>query len=227
MFDDKKHILIVDDDTRLRSLLERYLLENNFLASTAKDAFEAEALNKEYQFDLIILDVMMPKKTGIEFLQDFRQNNNTPVILLTAMGETPDRINGLEIGADDYLTKPFEPKELILRISNILKRVRKNTIQETISIGTHTFNLQKKELKNKQGQTVHITPVEQNILFELAKKIGIVFSREKLAEILGSNQSPRSIDVQITRLRKKIEQDSKNPRYIQTLRSKGYVLLID
>ncbi len=227
MFGERKHILIVDDDTRLRSLLERYLIENDFFVSVAKDAFEAEAFNKEYVFDLIILDIMMPKKTGIEFLREFRVNNNVPVILLTAMGETPDRICGLELGADDYLPKPFDPKELLLRISNILKRIKKETVKELISIGEHTFNLQKKELRTKAGEVVHITPVEQSILFELGKKIGIVFSRDDLAKRLGSDQNQRSIDVQITRLRKKIEKDSKNPRYIQTVRSKGYVLLID
>ncbi|MFI3241426.1 MAG: response regulator [Alphaproteobacteria bacterium] len=227
MFDDKKHILVVDDDTRLRSLLEKYLLENNFFVSVAKDAFEAEALITQYAFDLIILDVMMPKKSGTEFLKDLREHHNIPVILLTAMGETADKINGLELGADDYLTKPFEPKELILRMHNVLKRIGESLVKDTINLGEYVFDLQKKELSLKNGSVVHITPVEQTILFELAKKIGIVFSREKLAEMLDSEQSPRSIDVQITRLRKKIEKDSKNPRYIQTVRSKGYVLLVD
>lgn len=225
MLDNKKHILLVDDDTRLRALLEKYLIENGFFVSNAKDAFEAEKVLKEYVFDLIILDVMMPYKTGTDFLKELRKDNSTPVVLLTAMGDTPDKIKGLEIGADDYVTKPFEPKELILRIYNILKRVQTNDNKDALNLGQCVFDLQKKELLSKSGQTIHITPVEQSLLFELGQKVGIVFSREKLAEILGAGQSPRSIDVQITRLRKKIEKDSKNPRYIQTVRSKGYVLL--
>ena len=223
----KKHILVVDDDTRLRSLLQRFLLKSDFIVSSAKNANEARARLSQYDFDLIILDIMMPEESGLEFLQKLRQESDVPVILLTAMGETADRIAGLETGADDYLPKPFEPQELILRIKNILRRTpaQKLAAPETLSLGLCVYNLTTKELLTKQGQVVHITPVEQALLSVLAQKFGQVFSREKLAELLGAGQSPRSIDVQITRLRKKIEKDSKNPRFLQTVRGKGYMLL--
>lgn len=223
----KAHILVVDDDTRLRSLLQRFLRENDFYVSTAKDASQARMMLANYKFDLLIVDIMMPSETGLQFLDKLRTENNVPVILLTAMGETKDRISGLESGADDYLPKPFEPKELVLRIRNILKRTpQENKIEtELLNLGLCFYNLQKKELTTKQGSVIHITPVEQSLLNVLGQKSGQVFSREKLAEILGAGQSPRSIDVQITRLRKKIETDSKNPRYLQTVRGKGYMLL--
>ena len=229
MTERKAHILVVDDDTRLRSLLQRFLRESDFFVSAAKDADEARERLKEYQFDLLIVDIMMPHETGLEFLQKLRQESLVPVILLTAMGETADRIAGLEIGADDYLPKPFEPKELVLRIKNILKRAPKDSgnKKQVLDLGLCVYDLDKKELLTKQNQIVHITPVEQLLLSVLGEKSGQVFSREKLAEILGAGQSPRSIDVQITRLRKKIEQDSKNPRYLQTVRGKGYMLLSD
>lgn len=227
MGEDKAHILVVDDDTRLRSLLQRFLRENNFYVSTAKDADEARERLTEYKFDLLIVDIMMPNESGLDFLGTLRQESSVPVILLTAMGETADRIAGLETGADDYLAKPFEPKELVLRIKNILRRAPKETISEkqVLDLGLCLYDMEKKELFTKQNQIVHITPVEQLLLSVLGQKAGQVFSREKLAEILGAGQSPRSIDVQITRLRKKIEKDSKNPRYLQTVRGKGYMLL--
>lgn len=222
-----KHILVVDDDTRLRSLLQRFLRENGFFVSVAKCASEARKFLRQYKFDLLIVDIMMPEETGLEFLGGLRQDSTVPVILLTAMGETADRIIGLESGADDYLPKPFEPKELVLRIRNILKRtpVEKNAEAEKLNLGLCFYDLQKKELQSKTGEVIHITPVEQALLNILGAKSGQVFTREKLAEMLGAGQSPRSIDVQITRLRKKIEQDSKNPRYLQTVRGKGYMLL--
>jgi len=227
MSDDKAHILVVDDDTRLRSLLQRFLRENNFYVSTAKDAAEARERLTEYKFDLLIVDIMMPNESGLDFLASLRQENTVPVILLTAMGETADRIAGLETGADDYLAKPFEPKELVLRIKNILKRAPKTVPAEkqVLDLGLCLYDMEKKELSTKQNQIIHMTPVEQLLLSVLGQKSGQVFSREKLAEILGAGQSPRSIDVQITRLRKKIEKDSKNPRYLQTVRGKGYMLL--
>ena len=222
-----KHILVVDDDTRLRSLLQRFLRENGFFVSVAKCASEARKFLRQYKFDLLIVDIMMPEETGLEFLGGLRQDSTVPVILLTAMGETADRIIGLESGADDYLPKPFEPKELVLRIRNILKRtpVEKNAEAGKLNLGLCFYDLQKKELQSKTGEVIHITPVEQALLNILGAKSGQVFTREKLAEMLGAGQSPRSIDVQITRLRKKIEQDSKNPRYLQTVRGKGYMLL--
>lgn len=227
MDSDKAHILIVDDDTRLRSLLQRFLRENDFYISTACGAAEARERLKEYKFDLLIVDIMMPEESGLEFLETLRQESAVPVILLTAMGETADRITGLETGADDYLAKPFEPKELVLRIKNILKRTPKENANENMvfDLGLCLYDMDKKELSSKQGGIIHITPVEQLLLSVLGQKAGQVFSREKLAEILGAGQSPRSIDVQITRLRKKIEKDSKNPRYLQTVRGKGYMLL--
>ena len=224
---DQAHILVVDDDTRLRSLLQRFLRESGFLVSAAKNAEEARERLKSYVFNLLIVDIMMPGETGFEFLAKLREDNDVPVILLTAMGETADRIAGLETGADDYLPKPFEPKELVLRIKSILKRAPKKTLakQERLDLGLCVYDIASKELLTKQGQVIHITPVEQALLSILGQKFGQVFSREKLAEMLGAGQSPRSIDVQITRLRKKIEKDSKNPRYLQTVRGKGYMLL--
>ncbi len=224
---EKFHILVVDDDTRLRSLLQRFLRESGFMVSAAKNAAEARVRLQEYDFDLLIVDIMMPNENGLVFLEKLRGESDVPVILLTAMGETSDRIAGLETGADDYLPKPFEPKELVLRIKSILKRAPKNVSQnlERLNLGLCVYHLQTKELTTKQGQVIHITPVEQALLSVLGQKYGQVFSREKLAELLGAGQSPRSIDVQITRLRKKIEKDSKNPRYLQTVRGKGYMLL--
>ncbi len=227
MTDDLSHILVVDDDLRLRSLLQRFLRESGYLVSVAKDAADARTLIAEYKFDLLIVDIMMPNETGLQFLETLRKTSRVPVILLTAMGETADRIAGLELGADDYLPKPFEPKELLLRLKNILKRAPKIKVVETVSFdfGNCVYDTEKKELLSKQGEIIHITPVEQSLLQILSDKSGQIFSREELADILGAGQSPRSIDVQITRLRKKIEPDSKNPRYLRTVRGKGYMLL--
>lgn len=223
----KAHILVVDDDKRLRSLLQRFLRDGGFYVSTAKDAEEARRQLKSYKFDLLIVDIMMPDESGLEFLAGLRQESSVPVIMLTAMGETADRIAGLEQGADDYLPKPFEPQELVLRIKSILRRtpVENKENVEKLNLGLCVYDMTKKELVGKQGQVIHITPLEQSMLSILGQKSGQIFTREKLAEILGAGQSPRSIDVQITRLRKKIEKDSKNPRYLQTVRGKGYMLL--
>lgn len=223
----KAHILVVDDDKRLRSLLQRFLRDGGFYVSIAKDAEEARGQLKSYKFDLLIVDIMMPNESGLEFLSGLRQESSVPVIMLTAMGETADRIAGLERGADDYLPKPFEPQELVLRIKSILRRapVENKENIEKLNLGLCVYDMSKKELVGKQGQVIHITPLEQSMLSILGQKSGQIFTREKLAEILGAGQSPRSIDVQITRLRKKIEKDSKNPRYLQTVRGKGYMLL--
>lgn len=225
----KKHILIIDDDTRIRTLLQRYLRENDFYATIARDAAHARQILEYYNFDLLVVDIMMPNESGLEFLRSFRELSDVPVILLTAMGESGDRINGLETGADDYIAKPFEPKELILRINNIFKRkpVENKTGEDKVFFGDFVFDLYKKELTSRSGKIVHITPVEQSLLTILGSKSAQVFSREKLAELLGAGQSPRSIDVQIARLRSKIEQDSKNPRYLQTVRGKGYMLFTE
>lgn len=229
MHTEKSHILVVDDDTRLRSLLQRYLRDNDFYISVAKDAAEAREKLKEYSFDILVVDIMMPNETGLEFLATLRKESTVPVIMLTAMGETSDRINGLELGADDYLPKPFEPKELVLRIKNVIKRRPVGGVKQVdkLKLGGYIFDLSKKELIDKEGSIVHITPVEQSLLIILGQKSAQVFTREKLAEILGAGQSPRSIDVQIARLRRKIEVDSKNPRYLQTVRGKGYMLLTE
>lgn len=223
----KKHILVVDDDTRLRSLLQRYLREQNFCVSAAKDAFDAKVFLDTYKIDIVILDVMMPNLSGIDFLHQLRQEENfTPVILLTAMGEAEDRIKGLEIGADDYVPKPFEPKELVLRINNILKRATKIKEQATTLVFDNiSYDLNKGELRYKNGEIIHITPVERTLLNFLGKKIGEVYTRDELAEVLGVTENLRTVDVQITRLRKKIEVDTKNPRYLQTIRGKGYMLI--
>lgn len=227
MAEDKKHLLVVDDDTRLRSLLQRYLREQGFLVSAAENAERAREFLDLYNFDMLIVDIMMPKISGTEFLRSLRaEKNNVPVILLTAMGDAADRVNGLEIGADDYVPKPFEPKELVLRINNILKRA--NEVKEQANrLVFHDicYDLSRGELIDKDGQIVHITPVERVLLNLLGKTPGEVHSREELAEVLGSSESLRTVDVQITRLRKKIETDTKNPRYLQTIRGKGYMLI--
>ncbi len=226
MEDEKSHILVVDDDRRLRELLGRFLREQDFMVSLAADAIEADMFLKEYHFDLIILDVMMPGMNGFDFLKNLRLESNVPVLMLTAMGETDDRISGLEIGADDYLAKPFEPKELLLRMRNILKRLpKKESDNGLLSFGASVYDMTAKKLKTTSGDVIHITNVEQQLLTVLGQKAGQIVTREKLAELLGAGSNLRSIDVQITRLRKKIEKDSKNPRYLQTVRGKGYMLL--
>lgn len=228
MVADCAHILVIDDDLRLRSLLQRYLQENGFAVTAAEDADSARQFLRCYKFDLLIVDVMMPRETGIEFLRKLRHESNVPAIILTAMGETGDRITGLEAGADDYLAKPFEPKELVLRINNILRRVPKEQVQDAniLRFGNCFYDMEQQKLKNAEG-TIHITPAEQAILCVLGRKVGQIFTRDSLSDILGVDQNPRSVDVQITRLRKKIETDSKNPRYLQTVRGKGYMLLTD
>lgn len=224
-----KHILVVDDDTRLRSLLQRYLCEQNFLVSAAKDAAEAEAFLRQYTFDILIVDIMMPNVTGTEFLHQQRQKgNDVPVILLTAMGESWDRVNGLELGADDYIPKPFEPKELVLRINNILKRTIKTGGQSNkLNFAGLIYDLEKGELVDSNGRIIHMTPVERTLLNFLGKCPGEVHTRDELAELLGVAENLRTVDVQMTRLRKKIEADTKNPRYLQTVRGKGYMLISD
>ena len=223
----QKHILVVDDDTRLRSLLQRYLREQGFLVSAAKDVAEAKVFLTIYKFDILIVDIMMPKISGIDFLRQLRlENNTTPVILLTAMGETEDRINGLEIGADDYISKPFEPKELVLRINNILRRtIQAKEHSSKLLFNGISYDLDKGELRSKDGKVIHITQVERTLLTLFGRKVGDVHTREELDDILGVAENLRTVDVQITRLRKKIETDTKNPRYLQTVRGKGYMLI--
>lgn len=216
------NILVIDDDTRLKNLLGKFLNENGFQTSLAKDTSEARSLMAENNFDLLIVDVMMPEENGIEFTSCIRQTSQVPVIILTARGESEDRIKGLEVGADDYMQKPFEPKELLLRINNVLKRVRKTDNTEISSFGSFTFNHQESRLKEGDN-FIHVTESEANILKILCKKIGKVVPREELSYLCG-NIDERSIDVQITRLRKKIEDNPKQPKYLQTVRNQGYVL---
>lgn len=221
-------ILVIDDDTRLRSLLGRFLEENGFEVSLAKDAIEALELIKNNEiskinFDLLIVDVMLPNLNGIDFTSEFRKKYSTPVIMLTARGEPNDRIKGLESGADDYMPKPFEPKELLLRINNILKRISNPKQQSNLNckFGEFDFNLTDCRLK-KADNFIHITESEAKILKILCEEQGIAVSRERLSKLCGIDD--RSIDVQITRLRRKIEDNPKKPHYLQTVRNFGYVI---
>ncbi len=216
-------LLVIDDDTRLRSLLGRFLEENGFNISLAKDTAEARELMQNNNFDLLIVDVMMPNENGVEFTTSIRQNSRVPVVMLTARGEFEDRIKGLEAGADDYLQKPFEPKELLLRINNILRRIdSRPTAPNICSFGDFSFNLVESRLK-KGENFIHITDSEAKILNILCREKGNPVSRERLSALFGGIDD-RSIDVQITRLRKKIETNPKQPHYLQTVRNLGYVI---
>ena len=219
------HILVVDDDDRIRDLVKQYLLENKYLVTTAKDAFDAKNKIEIIKFDLIILDIMMPKKSGLELTSEIKKEIDLPIILLTAKGETSERVMGLEFGADDYLSKPFEPKELLLRIRNILnKTLQKNNINK-ISIGNSILDLSKLTI-NRNDKKYKINNTEKLILEKMILSSGKVFSREKMSKLININKE-RSVDVIITRLRQKIETDSKNPQYLQTIRGSGYVLWIE
>ena len=219
------HILVVDDDDRIRELVKQYLLENKYLVTTAKDAFDAKNKIEIIKFDLIVLDIMMPKKNGLELTSEIKKEIDLPIILLTAKGETSERVMGLEFGADDYLSKPFEPKELLLRIKNILnKTLQKNNINK-ISIGNSNLDLSKLTI-NRDGKKYKINNTEKLILEKMIRSSGKVFSREKISKLININKE-RSVDVIITRLRQKIETDSKNPQYLQTIRGSGYVLWIE
>ena len=219
------HILVVDDDDRIRELVKQYLLENKYLVTTAKDAFDAKNKIEIIKFDLIVLDIMMPKKSGLELTFEIKKEIDLPIILLTAKGETSERVTGLEFGADDYLSKPFEPKELLLRIRNILnKTLQKNNINK-ISIGNSSLDLNK-FIINRDGKKYKINNAEKLILEKMIRSSGKVFSRESIGKLININKE-RSIDVIITRLRQKVETDSKNPQYLQTIRGSGYVLWIE
>ena len=219
------HILVVDDDDGIRSLVKEYLNKNNFLITTSNSAENAEEKISIIKFDLIILDVMMTGKSGLEFIKNNKSKIDTPIILLTAKGETKDRVEGLEIGADDYLPKPFEPKELILRIKNILNKTKKNDLKRVIEFDNIRINLNKLIIiKNKNE--FKINNAEKIILEKMINNPGKTFSREDIGELIDLDKE-RSIDVIITRLRKKIETDPKNPKYLQTLRGVGYVLWVE
>lgn len=216
-----RHLLVVDDDARIRSLLQKYLVENNYFISIAKDTTEALFLLKEIECDLIILDVMMPGETGIEFAKKLRlqQYNNIPILMLTAMGEVDDRIAGLEVGADDYLVKPFEPRELLLRIAKILKRTQISP--DLYYFGDFIYDFPRQLLLQKNIKIV-LTHSEHSLLNYLLKNSNKIVSREALAEELDINE--RSVDVQIIRLRSKIEENPSRPLFLQTVRGKGYII---
>ena len=219
------HILVVDDDDGIRSLVKKYLNENNFLISTAVNAEDAKKKIQLIKFDLIILDIMMPGKSGLEFIQENKKNLETPIILLTAKGEPSERIEGLEIGADDYLPKPFEPKELILRIKNILDKTKVVSQKRVIEFDKIKIDLNKLIIK-KNDKEFKINNTEKIILEKMINNPGKTFSRENIGALINLDKE-RSIDVIITRLRKKIEYDPKNPKFLQTMRGAGYVLWIE
>ncbi len=219
------HILVVDDDEGIRNLVKQYLNNNNFLVTTSESAEDAEQKIINVKFDLIILDIMMPGQTGLEFTRKYKNKLNTPIILLTAKGEASDRIEGLEIGADDYLPKPFEPKELILRIKNILNKTKTKNLKRRINFESLEIDLNKLFIFNGKKE-FKINNTEKIILEKMINSPGQIFSREEIGKIINLDKE-RSIDVIITRLRKKIESDSKNPKYLQTIRGEGYVLWIE
>ena len=219
------HILVVDDDDGIRSLVKKYLNKNKLLVTTAENAEDALEKIKLIKFDLIILDIMMPGKSGLEFIKENKNKLDTPVILLTAKGETTERVEGLEIGADDYLSKPFEPKELILRIQNILNKTIKTDQKRVIEFENVKIDLSKL-LILKNNKEYKINSTEKTILEKMINNPGKTFSREDIGKLISLDKE-RSIDVIITRLRKKIEIDPKNPKFLQTIRGAGYVLWIE
>ena len=219
------HILVVDDDDGIRSLVKKYLNENNFLVTTADSAEDAAIKIKIIEYDLIILDIMMSGKSGLEFINENKKKIQTPIILLTAKGEPNERIEGLESGADDYLGKPFEPKELILRIQNILNKTRKDQQKKVIEFEKIKIDLNK-QIIFKNNSEYKINNTEKTILYKMINNPGKTFSREDIGHLINLEKE-RSIDVIITRLRKKIETDPKNPKFLQTIRGAGYVLWIE
>lgn len=226
MSEDKKHILIVDDEEGIREPLKEYLESKDFFVSTAKDSEDAKNKIKILEFDLLIIDIMMPGQSGLELTKELRQTKDTPIIFLTAMGEASSRIHGLETGADDYVPKPFEPKELVLRINNILKRVK--SLKEGLHIikfGERKVDLKKMTVTFKK-KTDKINQSEKMLLEKMVMSLGKVFQRDDISKIV-SLEKERAVDVIITRLRQKIEPDPKNPVYLQTVRGNGYILWSD
>jgi two-component system phosphate regulon response regulator OmpR len=222
-----QHLLVVDDDTRIRTLLQRYLSENGYRVSVAKDAVEARQLLASLTFDFIVLDVMMPGEDGFSLTQHIRENSSVPILLLTARGESSDRIQGLERGADDYLPKPFEPRELLLRIATILRRTGTpiEPQRQTLLLGACRFDPERGEL-TRHGNPVKLTSAELSLMRVMAASPGTTFTRSDLSQKMGEVLE-RTVDVQITRLRRKIENDPKMPLYLQTVRGIGYVLVPD
>ncbi|MBR9650293.1 response regulator [Thalassovita aquimarina] len=233
MNDIDAHLLIVDDDERIRGLLQKFLIRHGFLVSAARDAAHARRLLSGLDFDMIVLDVMMPGEDGISLTRDLRQTLKTPILLLTAKGETEDRIFGLEAGADDYLPKPFEPKELLLRINAILRRMPDLTPEDTapkvLTLGPIRYDIDRGEMW-RGDELVRLTATESQLMKIFSAQPGEAISRAKLVEDLGRDRGQaqeRAVDVQITRLRRKIEDDPKQPRYLQTVRGAGYMLAPD
>ena len=225
MENNKNHILIVDDDDRIRNLLKDYLSENKYIVSTAENADQAKEKLKYLKFDIIILDVMMPGQNGYELTKEIKKQIKVPIILLTAKGEVENRIKGLELGADDYLSKPFEPKELLLRLKNIINKNNKIDLKSKHIVGTAEIDLNKMSI-NLNSKSKKINNSEKKILIEMLMNPGTTYSREEIGRISGISQE-RSIDVMITRLRQKLEINPKNPKYLQTIRGSGYVLWIE
>ena len=225
MENNKLHILVVDDDDRIRNLLKDFLSNNNYIVSTAENAEGAKEKIDYIKFDIIILDVMMPGQDGYDLTRDIKKKFKIPIILLTAKGEVENRIKGLEIGADDYIGKPFEPKELLLRIKNIIKNTNKLNLNSSHTIGKAIVDLSKLKI-DLNDKSKKINNSEKKVLVEMLSNPGKTFSRDEIGKISGIKQE-RSIDVMITRLRQKIETDPKNPKYLQTIRGLGYVLWIE
>ncbi len=225
---DMPHILVVDDDTRLRELLQKYLSDNGFRISTAKDAAAARTLIAGLSFDLIVLDVMMPGENGLDLTESLRRHSQVPILLLTARNEVEDRIDGLERGADDYLAKPFEPRELVLRMQTILRRAAAPPVESpvTVQLGDCRFDIERGELR-RNDEIVRLTSLEESLLRTLALNAGGTMSREELMRRSRIDSNARTVDVQVTRLRRKIERDPRLPRYLQTVRGEGYVLRPD
>jgi len=221
----KAHILIVDDDDRIRELVKQYLNDNDYLVTTANSAEDAKEKVNILKFDIIVLDIMMPGKSGLEFTNENKKKINTPIILLTAKGEVSDRIEGLETGADDYLAKPFEPRELILRIKNILQKTKNKIQKRVVNFSNINIDLNKL-LIIKNNKEFKINNTEKKILEKMVNSPGEIFTREDIGKLINLDKE-RSIDVIITRLRKKIEDDPKKPKYLQTIRGTGYVLWIE
>jgi two-component system, OmpR family, phosphate regulon response regulator OmpR len=225
MVNSKLHILVVDDDDRIRNLLKDFLSENNYIVSTAENAEHAKQKIEYFKFDIIILDVMMPGQNGYELTKDIKRELKVPIILLTAKGEVENRIKGLELGANDYIGKPFEPKELLLRIKNIVKNNNKIDLNSKYLVGDAEIDLNKMSIKLSQ-KSKKINNSEKKVLVEMLANPGKTYSRETIGKISGISQE-RSIDVMITRLRQKLEINPKNPKYLQTIRGSGYVLWIE
>tara|TARA_Y100000768_G_scaffold347049_1_gene295051 strand:+ start:1286 stop:1963 length:678 start_codon:yes stop_codon:yes gene_type:complete len=225
MVNNKIHILVVDDDDRIRGLLKEYLNESNFIVSTSENSENAKIKIKNFKYDLIILDVMMPGQNGYELTKEIKKKFEIPIILLTAKGEVENRIKGLELGADDYIAKPFEPKELLLRVKNIVNKQKKLDLNLKHYVGKALIDLNKMFISLKEKSS-KINSSEKKVLIEMLANPGKTFSRDEISKISGINQE-RSIDVMITRLRQKIENNPKNPKYLQTIRGSGYVLWIE